>query len=278
MNDIHRPAGIQSPQPSRLRPEVLAFIDAHRRLGDRCAAIDPLQLSRPADLAALSPQAFGLQPSDWLNAAGTPLWSARTVADLDRCLKAIYCGTLALDASAVRDDERREWLYQRMEAAPPTPQGHQERLALLEHLIRAQTWEEHVALHFPHGKRFSLEGCEALIPLLHALCESAAGHGAQRVLMGMPHRGRVNVMINLLGLPPAQVLDFFDGESRIPSVIPIWSTTSAASGGWRRCTARCISPWPITLPICRACIRCCSAWRGRSRRPWARTASPACCR
>lgn len=216
MNDIHRPAGIQSPQPSRLRPEVLAFIDAHRRLGDRCAAIDPLQLSRPADLAALSPQAFGLQPSDWLNAAGTPLWSARTVADLDRCLKAIYCGTLALDASAVRDDERREWLYQRMEAAPPTPQGHQERLALLEHLIRAQTWEEHVALHFPHGKRFSLEGCEALIPLLHALCESAAGHGAQRVLMGMPHRGRVNVMINLLGLPPAQVLDFFDGESPHP--------------------------------------------------------------
>ncbi len=200
----------------KLRPEVLAFIDAHRRLGDRCAVLDPLQLSRPADLAALSPQAFGLQPSEWLNAAGTPLWSARTVADLDRCLKSIYCGTLALDASAVREDERREWLYQRMEAAPPTPQGHQERLALLEHLIRAQTWEEHVALHFPHGKRFSLEGCEALIPLLHAVCEAAAGHGTERVLMGMPHRGRVNVMINLLGMPPAQVLDFFDSQSPQP--------------------------------------------------------------
>ncbi|SEL84870.1 2-oxoglutarate dehydrogenase E1 component [Roseateles sp. YR242] len=216
MNDINRHVGIQAPQPSRLRPEVLAFIDAHRRLGDRCAHVDPLQLSRPADLAALDPRAFGLAPSDWLNAAGTPLWSARTVADLDSCLKAIYCGTLALDATAVRDDERREWLFQRMESAPPTPQGNQERLALLEHLIRAQTWEEHVALHFPHGKRFSLEGNETLIPLLHALCADAAAHGVERILMGMPHRGRVNVMINLLGLPPAQVLDFFDSKSPHP--------------------------------------------------------------
>ena len=216
MNDINRHVGVQAPQPSRLRPEVLAFIDAHRRLGDRCAHVDPLQLSRPADLAALDPQSFGLSPSEWLNAAGTPLWSARTVADLDRCLKAIYCGTLALDASAVRDDERREWLYQRMESAAPTPQGHQERLALLEHLFRAQTWEEHVGLHFPHGKRFSLEGNETLIPLLHALCQDAAAHGVERVLMGMPHRGRVNVMINLLGLPPAQVLDYFDSRSPHP--------------------------------------------------------------
>jgi 2-oxoglutarate dehydrogenase E1 component len=216
MNDSNRHVGVQGPQPSRLRPEVLAFIDAHRRLGDRYAQVDPLALSRPPDRTALDPQAFGLHPGDWLNAAGTPLWSARTVADLDHCLKTTYCGTLALDASAVREDERREWLYQRMEAAPPIPQGHQERLELLEHLIRAQTWEEHVALHFPHGKRFSLEGCESLIPLLHALCEGAAGQGVQRILMGMPHRGRVNVMINLLGLPPAQVLDFFDSRSPNP--------------------------------------------------------------
>jgi 2-oxoglutarate dehydrogenase E1 component len=216
MNDrIHddAPAGESS---TRWRPEVLAFIEAHRRDGHRSARLDPLGVSRPADPTLLDPQRFGLNPGDWLSPRGTPLWSARTVADLDRALKAIYCGGLALDASAVRDASRRDWLHHAMESAPPGAGGATERLALLDRLIRAQGWEEHVAQAFPHAKRFSLEGNETLIPLLDALCEEAAGHGVRRIFLGMPHRGRVNVLVNLMGFPPARVLDFFDPKSPHP--------------------------------------------------------------
>ena len=203
---------------ARWRPEVLAFIEAHRRDGHRCARLDPLGVSRPADPTLLDPQRFGLQPGDWLSPAGTPLWSARTVADLDRVLKSIYCGGLALDASAVRDAARREWLFHEMEAAPPGAGGAAGRLALLERLIRAQGWEEHVAQAFPHAKRFSLQGNETLIPLLDALCEEAAGLGVRRIFLGMPHRGRVNVLVNLMGFAPARVLDYFDPKSPHPEL------------------------------------------------------------
>ncbi|WP_423597986.1 2-oxoglutarate dehydrogenase E1 component [Roseateles sp. MS654] len=205
------------PDAARWRPEVLAFIEAHRRDGHRCARLDPLGLSRPADPALLDPERFGLHPGDWLSPAGTPLWSARTVGDLDRTLKSIYCGGLALDTSAVRDPGRRDWLYHEMEASPPVPAAA-ERLALLERLIRAQGWEEHVAQAFPHAKRFSLEGNETLIPLLEALCEEAAGQGVRRIFLGMPHRGRVNVLVNLMGFPPARVLDYFDPKSPHPEL------------------------------------------------------------
>jgi len=218
MNDrIHERAPQGAPS-TRWRPEVLAFIDAHRSEGHRCARLDPLGISRPADPTLLDPQRFGLQPGDWLSPAGTPLWSARTVADLDRALKAIYCGGLALDASAVRDAARRDWLHHAMESAPPGAVGAVERLALLDRLIRAQGWEAHVAQAFPHAKRFSLEGNETLIPLLDAICAEAAGHGVRRVFLGMPHRGRVNVLVNLMGFPPARVLDFFDPKSPTPEL------------------------------------------------------------
>ncbi|RZI60809.1 MAG: 2-oxoglutarate dehydrogenase E1 component [Rubrivivax sp.] len=216
MNDRIQDGSPAGESSTRWRPEVLAFIEAHRRDGHRSARLDPLGVSRPADPTLLDPQRFGLQPGDWLSPRGTPLWSARTVADLDRALKAVYCGGLALDASAVRDASRRDWLHHAMESAPPGAGGAAERLALLDRLIRAQGWEEHVAQAFPHAKRFSLEGNETLIPLLDALCEAAAGHGVRRVFLGMPHRGRVNVLVNLMGFPPARVLDFFDPKSPHP--------------------------------------------------------------
>ncbi len=216
MNDKVPGEAFHAPSQPRLRPEVHAFIAAHRRDGHRCARVDPLGLCAPADLGLLDPQRFGLSPSEWLTPAGTPLWNARSVADLDRSLKATYCGGLALDASAIRNEMRRDWLFHRMEAAPPAPVGARERLALLERLIRAQAWEQHVAQQFPHAKRFSLEGCETLIPLLESLCSEAAAHGVQRAFLGMPHRGRVNVLVNLMGVAPAQVLDFFDPKSPHP--------------------------------------------------------------
>lgn len=178
-------------------PAVQRFIDAHRQQGYRYAELDPTGASRPMDIGDLSPARFGLSADDF--------------AELSGHLKAAYCGALALDASAVRHDARRHWLFQRMEAETAVPSL--DRLALLDRLVRAEAWEHHVASRFPHGKRFSLEGCEALVPLLDALLENAAGHGVAEIFMGMPHRGRLNVLANVLGMAPDDLLDYFDPDS-----------------------------------------------------------------
>ena len=205
-----------APPAARPKPEVQRFIDAHRQHGHRCAALDPLGLANPVDALTLLPRQFGLSPAEALTADGSAVLGARDVQALSQRLKAIYCGPLALDCSGVRDEARCAWLYARMESAEaPSHGGGGE---LLDRLIEVQAWEQHVAQRFPQAKRFSLEGCEALVPMLDALIDEAAAHGIGEVFMGMPHRGRVNVLVNVLGMPPADVLDYFDSEAQHPEL------------------------------------------------------------
>ena len=195
---------------------VQRLIDAHRHEGHRWATLDPLQATRAIDADELAPRHFGLSPDDALPPDGPGLPGAHDVLELARQLKAVYCGPLALDCSAVRDTQRSAWLFSRMEATSTSVASG--GTALLDRLIQVQAWEHHTARRFPHAKRFSLEGCEALVPLLDSLVEQAAAHGLEEVFMGMPHRGRVNVLVNLLGMSPAQVLDYFDRQSPHPEL------------------------------------------------------------
>ena len=173
-------------------------------------------MANPLDALHLSPQRFGLSAADTLTADGSAWLGTHSVQELDQRLKAIYCGPLALDCSGVRDQARCAWLYAQMEstAVPSDVSGSD----LLDRLIEVQTWEQHVVRRFPHAKRFSLEGCEALVPLLDALIEQAAAHSVGEVFMGMPHRGRINVLVNVLGMSPADVLDYFDPASPHPEL------------------------------------------------------------
>ncbi|MGN7874595.1 2-oxoglutarate dehydrogenase E1 component [Roseateles sp. 22389] len=191
------------------RPAVTALIEAFRRDGHRHALLDPLATNsrvrppRPAD--------FGLAPGDALTGDGGSVMGATHVEALFARLRAIYCDTLTLDASAVRSAERRDWLQRRMESDRPVLTGP-EAATLLRRLANAQAWERHVARLHPQAKRFSLEGCEALLPLLEQVLETAAAQGVDQVFMGMPHRGRVNLLATLLGHPVAELLDHFATE------------------------------------------------------------------
>ena len=207
---------IVAPVPAsvRAKPDIQRFIDAHRQHGHRRAALDPLGVASPAEGFSLQPERFGLAGAQAVTPDGSALLGARDVRELDQRLKAIYCGPLALDCSGVRDEVRSAWLFARMESAVlPSPRGGSE---LLDSLIRVHAWEQYVAERFPESKRFSLEGCETLVPLLDALFEAAAGHGIGDVFLGTPHRGRVNVLVNALGMSAADVLDYFDPQSPHP--------------------------------------------------------------
>ncbi|MET0517972.1 MAG: 2-oxoglutarate dehydrogenase E1 component [Burkholderiaceae bacterium] len=221
----HHPAKpVENPETDS-RSEILnlrleRFIDAYRQQGYRVADLDPVNAAPRPPLPALDPASYGLGADDALPRGGAGLLAdlytgLPHVAALAQRLRDLYSGPLALDSSALRDDGRRQWLYQRMEAEAARP-APAERLALLRRLADAQAWEQLVRERFPQAKRFSLEGCESLLPLMDALAESAAGHGLSELLLGMPHRGRLNLLVNLLGCPPQQLLAYFDPASTAP--------------------------------------------------------------
>ncbi len=240
------PSDAAVPESPRLRPGVAALLDAFRRHGHQRARLDPMSvaLTAPAEEAVQSahrasgtaaaprrgdtvatasshadasrlgdvlfPAAqFGLSPQDPVADDGAQVLGASDVEALRERLQALYCGTLTLDLSAVRDESRCRWWHGRMETTQPalTPSDAQ---ALLARLARVEGWEHHLQQRFPHGKRFSLEGGEALLPLLDAVLASAAEQGVDQVFMGMPHRGRVNVLVNLMGRPVDEITDYFE--------------------------------------------------------------------
>ncbi|WAC72784.1 2-oxoglutarate dehydrogenase E1 component [Roseateles sp. SL47] len=216
--------------PVRLKPGVADLIEAFRLQGHRFARLDPLGSLNPADAAgpagvpALAQ--FGLTDDAPVAEEDRLVLGAQRALELHQRLRQWYCSSVAVDLSAVRDGTRRQWLQQRIETAvvgaavglPTPPEGLSAASAvpLLERLAGVEGWERFMARRYPHGKRFSLEGNEALVPLLDAMLARAAGRGVTRCVMGMPHRGRVNVLVNLLGHPVAEIMDYFEAAPAHP--------------------------------------------------------------
>jgi 2-oxoglutarate dehydrogenase E1 component len=106
-----------------------------------------------------------------------------------------YCGTLGVEFQHIPDPERREWIQERIECEPDAP----DREFILERLARAEIFEQTIQARYPGTKRFSLEGNAALIPLLDELLETAGARGTEEVVLAMSHRGRLNVMVHIVG-------------------------------------------------------------------------------
>jgi 2-oxoglutarate dehydrogenase complex dehydrogenase (E1) component-like enzyme len=130
--------------------------------------------------------------------------------DVFEAMATRYCGTLAIEYMHLFRQEEVAWVQRRFEARKRLPSAG--RAAALRHLIRAESLELFLAERFPSSKRFGLEGCESLLPGLHALVEAAAGHGVRRVEVGMAHRGRLNVLVNLLGKPVGALCSEMEGR------------------------------------------------------------------
>jgi 2-oxoglutarate dehydrogenase E1 component len=118
----------------------------------------------------------------------------------------IYCGTIGAEFMHMADGERRRWVAERMESPAPEP----DRARILDRLVRSEVFEQVVQSRYLGTKRFSLEGLTALIPLLDEALETAAERGAEEVLLGMSHRGRLSVMIHIVGRSAADIFARFE--------------------------------------------------------------------
>jgi len=182
---------------------VLRLINAYRYLGVRQAALDPLQRFEAPPTPELDPLHYGLTEADMTREFETgSLFGVErtTLADILQRLRASYCGHVGIEYMHISDVARKRWLQERIESA----QGRfgvstDLKKQLLKRLTDAETLEKFLHTRRVGQKRFSLEGGEALIPLLDQVIARCARHGAKEIVMGMAHRGRINVLTNLMG-------------------------------------------------------------------------------
>ncbi|MGL4734990.1 MAG: 2-oxoglutarate dehydrogenase E1 component [Enterovibrio sp.] len=193
---------------------ALRLLEAYRSHGHRVANLDPLALKPKTAVPELDPAFYGLSAQDLQQALPLSAEAGENITfqqQLDN-LKQIYCRSLGVEFTHLVSFDEKQWLEQRLNALAHNKFSAQEQTAILQQLTEAEGLERYLAAKFPGAKRFSLEGADVLIPMIKALLHHAAGQGVQEVVFGMAHRGRLNMLVNVLGKEPAQLFAEFAGH------------------------------------------------------------------
>ncbi len=204
---------------------AMALVKAHRMHGHLAAHLDPLG-SEPVGDPALEPERLVPKLTPELQAripaALLRLYvPADTLADALPRLRETYCGTIAYEIEHISDHERRVWLRQAIESGRyRRPLAPEEKQRLLERLSEVEGFERYLRRAFLGQKQFSIEGLDALVPMLDEAIALAAEAGAHEVVIGMAHRGRLSVLAHTIGQPYESILREFEGERTIDAVVP----------------------------------------------------------
>jgi len=200
----------------RKQVSVLQLINAYRFLGHRHAKTDPLRRVEPQPVPELELGQHGLSEAD----LDTPFQTGSLVGPDEATLREIlfslnrtYCETIGAEYMHIASTEEKRWLQQRLESVQSHPPLlNATRLWLLERLTAAEGIEHYLHAKYVGQKRFSLEGGESLIPLMGELLERAGSKGVKEIVIGMSHRGRLNLLVNILGKSPAKLFSEFEGQ------------------------------------------------------------------
>ncbi|MFI5460315.1 MAG: 2-oxoglutarate dehydrogenase E1 component [Isosphaerales bacterium] len=209
-------------EAGRAQAAVTGLINAYREFGHYVANLDPLKLNpRRETLDLLEPAAFGLSDSDRNRVFHNPLSVAghSTLGELIAILRATYCRSIGVEFMHIRDAGIRQWLLDRMEPVRNRPVFDiKQKRRIIYKLNVAELFEMFLHKNYVGQKRFSLEGGEMLIPLLDAIIERAGSGGVREIVMGMPHRGRLNVLANILDKPYGMIFNEFEGN-HLPATV-----------------------------------------------------------
>ncbi|MGQ0287173.1 2-oxoglutarate dehydrogenase E1 component [Pasteurellaceae bacterium 22721_9_1] len=213
------PHGVKviDPNVSKRLVKVLQWVNGHRNRGHLHANLDPLCLRPQTEAPTLDYRFYGFTDDDLdevFDIGGYVFGKDKiTLRELGIALKKTYCDTIGLEFMHVNDLEARTWLQKRLENWRNGPHfTSQEQHKLLQELTAADGLERYLGAKFPGAKRFSLEGSDAFIPLMKEMIRHGRKQGITEIVMGMAHRGRLNMLVNVLGKRPAELFDEFAGK------------------------------------------------------------------
>jgi 2-oxoglutarate dehydrogenase E1 component len=199
---------------------TLMLIRSYRVRGHLEAQLDPLGMTMPAPHAELDPKTYGFTEADMDksifidNVLGRETATLREIVTI---LRQTYCGSIGVEFMHIQDPEQKSWIQRRIEGAPwHEDLSADEKRTVLRQLTEAEGFEAFCQKRYVTTKRFGLEGGEITIPALHAMIDAAAAAGVVEVAIGMPHRGRLNTLVNIVKKPLTALFSEFGGASFKP--------------------------------------------------------------
>jgi len=216
----HAPAETASLDSIRDSIRALMLVRVYRVRGHLEAKLDPLGLQVPKPHPELDPRTYGFTEADM----DRPIFidnvlgrESATMREIVAVLRRTYCGPLGVEFMHIQDPDQKAWIQRRVEGAPWLTQfGPAEKEAILRQLTEAEAFEAFCQRRYVTTKRFGLEGGEITIPAMHAIIGVAVDAGVQEVAIGMPHRGRLNTLVNIVKKPLTAVFSEFAGASFKP--------------------------------------------------------------
>ena len=191
------------------------LIDAYRLHGHRAANLDPLGGTPPGH-PMLEPEFHAITREELYTVPASILdieQPGETVGGVFEWLCEVYTGTIGYEYEYLEDPAQREWLREQIESgAHRAPLADGEKRRLLERLTEVESFEQFIHKSYLGAKRFSVEGNDMLVPMLDLAIERAAANGAREIVIGMAHRGRLNVLAHVLGVPYADMIEKFEGR------------------------------------------------------------------
>ena len=207
----------------RKRVAVQQLIAAYRNVGNRWADIDPLKRTERPDIPELDPAFYGFTDGDMdivFNISNT--FFGRTemsLRDLMQALRETYCGTIGVEYMFIADQKIKKWWQEKLESIRSKPAFDvDKKRQILDRVTAAEGLERYLQAKYVGQKRFSLEGGDSFIPCMDELIHQAGAKGVQEIVIGMAHRGRLNVLVNTLGKMPKDL--FAEFEHKGPETLP----------------------------------------------------------
>lgn len=198
---------------------ALMIIRAFKVRGNLLANLDPLGLEGGRSHPDLDPATYGFTTSDYdhpIYLAGAFGFEYATLNELIASLKQTYCAKIGVEFMHIPDLEKRDWIANRMETVRGRPElTASDKKTILEDIVKVEEFEQFLHRKFPGAKRFSVEGGEAVIAAMEKIIETSAGLGVQEVVIGMAHRGRLNVLTKVMGRKYASLLSEFMGNQAL---------------------------------------------------------------
>ncbi len=202
---------------------AIMMIRAYRIRGHLSANLDPLGIEPKVENPELEPSSYGFTEADY----DRPIFldyvlglESSSIREILAILRRTYCGNLGVQFMHISDPQEKAWLQERIEGKDKeivfTAEG---KIAILKKLIEGEGFERFLHKRFPGTKRFGLDGAEAMVPALEQIIKRGGALGVDEIVIGMPHRGRLNVLAAVMGKPYRVILHEFQGGSSLPSDI-----------------------------------------------------------